>query len=212
MKLHAAISPYHASYYNTYLRPTAEKEFELVVTSTETQPENVLLFKAQSILAQLYECQKRNEPYYFWCDNDAVFVLPCAELMLAELNRGYDAVFQNTRGELCPGVFAARVTQKFIDFWEVVTNDYDSYQGPDNCGDQSAVRKHQKMINAGMLPEQEFWSPCALRGGVAPVGESNWLPASLPPKLRMCHATCVRCQNKELLLDHVLKHTRNGTL
>lgn len=202
MKLHCATSPYHRRYLDKYLIPTAGREFEICVTETLTEPDNVLLFKAQSIYTQLLAAHARGEEHYFWCDNDSVFFKPCADLLLSSLGQ-FDVVFQNTAGYTCPGVFFARLTPKFIDFWKTIAEDSDSYTQANGAGDQGALRKFEKFIKAGMLPPDAFWSPCSVSGGGAI--SKTWMPDALPPGIRMAHMACAQDHHKDAVLDRLIE-------
>ncbi|KAA3622054.1 MAG: hypothetical protein DWQ08_13275 [Proteobacteria bacterium] len=137
---------------------------------------------------------------FVYADNDVLFLQPAQERLL-ELLGDRTAVFQDDGlGRINSGLFIARNTSSFREFWGRVTSANRYYATSDSGGDQAAANRHRSMIDHHLLPRHEFYSPCVELKGYARHG---WRPSRIPKGCLAYHACCVFMHDKGPVLEAV---------
>jgi hypothetical protein len=185
---------------------TPDFTFELIA-STDTKA--IQYSEKSEAVLQALHCERwAGGQIMIYADADCRFFKPCADDVIARME-GREAIFQGDgKGGLATGFFAMRTTDKMLAFWDRVAHTKRFYEGSEWPGfDEAAVNEWKNEINWGLLPEDEYWTPCfPLRNS----SFEGWnLPLEFPPKnARMVHLSCVRPPDKRRVMGQAIEHMK----
>jgi hypothetical protein len=183
MKLYTHVTDSHRAMFEQWLKPGAEREFEVCVGTSPQygsghwdDPEwgRNTRRKAKTMLEAV---EDNIDDILVWSDCDVQILKPVRERLLELLGDHDIAVSRNDHKSACSGFYVVRCSLKTLSFFhEIYTSDIFTQRRTSGLTDQAVFCKLLQTLNYAMLPADEFWcNRFPLDLDAIKVHHANWI-------------------------------------
>ena len=164
LKLYCFFTPSHGELYETWLKPSAQKEYKLRPIEFDGQSRTIGEREYHKVLAWIKAIKKNMGDVIVFSDTDVQFLRPSSRFLLDAL-LNYDIAFQQNsiEGKVCSGFFVCRCSLQTQNFMEVVAKRLKRIMHKSGRGEQHVMHT---LLNEGWLQlkieklsRDRVWSP-----------------------------------------------------
>ena len=189
-KLYCFFTPSHESLFNDYLKPSAEKEYDInylfyknqICESGEYSESGWRETQYNKVLYWIDAVKKNYQDVIVCCDVDVQFLKPSFELLVQALGSG-DIAFQcnDSSGNICSGFVICKCNDKTLSFLKETAAILKGKMRQDGGGEQYVMRdilfKDSCDLNWAVIPRSIVWCPSEKYNALSALKVNNSLVA-----------------------------------